>query len=52
MSTVFGGPVVKAAAFSYGVRKALGNRAAERPPARPEPPARRALRQASGKGRR
>ena len=26
MSSVVGGPLVKAAAFSYGVRKALGNR--------------------------
>ncbi|HEX2317185.1 MAG TPA: DUF948 domain-containing protein [Thermomonospora sp.] len=47
MSTVFGGPVVKAAAFSYGVRRALANRAADQRPARPELPARR-----SGKGRR
>ncbi|SEG89340.1 protein of unknown function [Thermomonospora echinospora] len=42
MSTVFGGPVVKAAAFSYGVRKALGNnRDAERAETRAALPARR-----------
>ncbi|MFB4319392.1 DUF948 domain-containing protein [Actinomadura sp. 21ATH] len=29
MTSVVGGPLVKAAAFSYGVRKALGNRADE-----------------------
>ncbi|XVQ07963.1 DUF948 domain-containing protein [Spirillospora sp. CA-255316] len=29
MTSVVGGPLVKAAAFSYGVRKALGNRAEE-----------------------
>lgn len=40
MSSVVGGPLVKAAAFSYGVRKALGNRSGEeRPPSRPQLPA-------------
>ncbi|MEV5575892.1 DUF948 domain-containing protein [Spirillospora sp. NPDC052269] len=40
MTSVVGGPLVKAAAFSYGVRKALGNRAGEeRPPSRPQLPA-------------
>ncbi|MEV4256872.1 DUF948 domain-containing protein [Spirillospora sp. NPDC049652] len=40
MSSVVGGPLVKAAAFSYGVRKVLGNRSGEeRPPSRPELPA-------------
>jgi hypothetical protein len=36
MTSVVGGPLVKAAAFSYGVRKALGNRSGE--PARPQLP--------------
>lgn len=37
MSSVMGGPLVKAAAFSYGVRKALANRQDEdAPPARPK----------------
>ncbi|RAY17225.1 DUF948 domain-containing protein [Actinomadura craniellae] len=39
MTSVVGGPLVKAAAFSYGVRKALGDRRPA-PPARPELPAR------------
>lgn len=40
MTSAFGGPLVKAAAFSYGVRKVLGNRAAEeRAPSRPQLPA-------------
>ncbi|MFI0453018.1 DUF948 domain-containing protein [Actinomadura sp. 6N118] len=48
MTSVVGGPLVKAAAFSYGVRKALGNNRSEEPPAaRPQLPAR-----SSGKGRR
>lgn len=33
MSSVVGGPLVKAAAFSYGVRKAIGNREDEGRPA-------------------
>jgi uncharacterized protein YoxC len=48
MTSVVGGPLVKAAAFSYGVRKALGNNnRSEEPPTRPQLPAR-----SSGKGRR
>ena len=51
MTSMVGGPLVKAAAFSYGVRKALGNReeeAARRPPSgRKQLPAR-----SSGRGRR
>lgn len=49
MTSVVGGPLVKAAAFSYGVRKALGNgrQTGERPAARAELPSRSA-----GKGRR
>lgn len=48
MTSVVGGPLVKAAAFSYGVRKALGNnRSAAPAPARAELPSR-----AGGKGRR
>ncbi|MFC4913558.1 DUF948 domain-containing protein [Actinomadura gamaensis] len=40
MTSVVGGPLVKAAAFSYGVRKALANRSGEeRPPSRPQLPA-------------
>ncbi|RFU38183.1 DUF948 domain-containing protein [Actinomadura logoneensis] len=40
MTSVVGGPLVKAAAFSYGVRRALANRSGEeRPPSRPELPA-------------
>ena len=33
MTSVVGGPVVKAAAFTYGVRKALGNRGEDARPA-------------------
>lgn len=48
MTSVVGGPLVKAAAFSYGVRKALGNSRPEEPrDDRRQLPAR-----ASGKGRR
>nr|WP_089316310.1 DUF948 domain-containing protein [Actinomadura mexicana] len=49
MTSVVGGPLVKAAAFSYGVRKALGNRDGEERAAsgRPELPAR-----SPGRGRR
>lgn len=47
MSSVVGGPLVKAAAFSYGVRKALGQSRADGPPERPQLPPQRA-----GKGRR
>src|SRR5690349_19059087 len=49
MTSVVGGPLVKAAAFSYGVRKALGHRDGEERAAsgRPELPAR-----SSGRGRR
>ncbi|MBO2452780.1 DUF948 domain-containing protein [Actinomadura barringtoniae] len=52
MTSVVGGPLVKAAAFSYGVRKALGNTRAEGAAGngrddRPQLPAR-----AAGKGRR
>ncbi|MES9541232.1 DUF948 domain-containing protein [Spirillospora sp. NPDC049024] len=49
MTSVVGGPLVKAAAFSYGVRKALGGRDGEGRAAsgRPELQAR-----SSGKGRR
>ncbi|MFF5264095.1 DUF948 domain-containing protein [Actinomadura viridis] len=51
MTSVVGGPLVKAAAFSYGVRKALGNRAdearARNAGSRPQIPAR-----PGGKGRR
>lgn len=51
MTSVVGGPLVKAAAFSYGVRKALGNTRTENGGSgrddRPQLPAR-----ASGKGRR
>ncbi|ACY97699.1 MULTISPECIES: DUF948 domain-containing protein [Thermomonospora] len=50
VSSVFGGPVIKAAAFSYGVRKALGyTRDTTRRSSRAELPARRA---AEGRGRR
>jgi hypothetical protein len=42
VSSVVGGPLVKAAAFSYGVRRALGqNKPADEPPARRQLPARR-----------
>ena len=54
LSSVVGGPRVKAAAFSYGVRKAIGNRETEprpadsgRPRLEPGRPARK-----SGRGRR
>ena len=49
MSSVVGGPLVKAAAFSYGVRKALGGREGDEGPesGRPQLQAR-----ATGKGRR
>lgn len=47
MSSVVGGPLVKAAAFSYGVRKALGGRPDDQPGGRSELPARQ-----SGRGRR
>ncbi|WP_030173743.1 DUF948 domain-containing protein [Spirillospora albida] len=50
MTSVVGGPLVKAAAFSYGVRKALGNGGGrETPSDRPQLPAPRSR---SGKGRR
>lgn len=54
MSSVVGGPLVKAAAFSYGVRKAIGNREGEGRPAdsgRPRLESGRAARK-SGRGRR
>lgn len=49
MTSVVGGPLVKAAAFSYGVRKALGSRDGDGRPhsGKPELQAR-----SSGKGRR
>jgi hypothetical protein len=47
MSSVVGGPLVKAAAFSYGVRKALKNGDGDAREARPQLQAR-----SSGKGRR
>ncbi|MCD0449004.1 DUF948 domain-containing protein [Actinocorallia sp. API 0066] len=40
MTSVVSGPLVKAASFSYGVRKAL-SRPSEQPPARPQLPAQR-----------
>ncbi|MFG2006962.1 DUF948 domain-containing protein [Spirillospora sp. NPDC048911] len=58
MTSVVGGPLVKAAAFSYGVRRALGNNRPEQAPAdRPQLPARASGGRASGtrssgKGRR
>ncbi len=50
MTSVVGGPLVKAAAFSYGVRKALGNREGEGRAAAPDRPQLQARSQ--GKGRR
>jgi uncharacterized protein YoxC len=47
MTSVVGGPLVKAAAFSYGVRKALKNGDGDAREARPQLQAR-----SSGKGRR
>ncbi|MQY09790.1 DUF948 domain-containing protein [Actinomadura macrotermitis] len=46
MTSVVGGPLVKAAAFSYGVRKALGGNGGAGAPDRPQLPARQ-----TGKGR-
>jgi hypothetical protein len=34
VSSVFGGPLVKVASFGYGVRRALGRRGEDAPPAR------------------
>lgn len=54
MTSVVGGPLVKAAAFSYGVRKALGGRDGEGEPGRPQLQSRSSSRSASrssGRGR-
>ncbi|MFD0686316.1 DUF948 domain-containing protein [Actinomadura fibrosa] len=50
MTSVVGGPLVKAAAFSYGVRKALGGRDGDGRPAASDRPQLQS--RSSGKGRR
>jgi ABC-type transporter Mla subunit MlaD len=37
VASTFGGPLVKVAAFGYGVRQALGRKGAQQPPASPAP---------------